>query len=75
MILVGNSCHTTDHRMITKKEAQELAQSLDLEYFETSVEDYINVSEIFERLLDKITSAGKNCYYVYTFIFNYQKVY
>ena len=43
--------------MITKEQAQELAQSQGLEYFETSTEHNINVSEIFERLTDKITES------------------
>ena len=60
MILVGNKCHLAEHRMITKEQAQELAHSQGVEYFETSAELNINVSEIFERLTDKITESISN---------------
>ena len=43
MILVGNKCDMEDERVISFERGKQLADSLGLEFFETSAKDNINV--------------------------------
>ena len=54
VILVGNKSDLTESRVITKEQGMELAQSLGIEYFETSAKDGMNVAEVVDKLLDLI---------------------
>lgn len=54
VILVGNKCDMKDERVVSKERGQELADQLNLEFFETSAKEDINVKEVFERLVDII---------------------
>jgi len=49
-ILLGNKCDMKLDRTVSTKEAQELAQSLGIDYMETSAKDSSNVDESFEKL-------------------------
>lgn len=49
-ILVGNKCDLEQEREVSKQEGIDLAQSLNLHYFETSAKNKINVSEMFNSL-------------------------
>ena len=55
MVLVGNKCDLPDGRVITREQAEELAESLGVKYFETSAKDDIDVKATFENLVDCIS--------------------
>jgi len=59
-ILLGNKCDMKLDRTVSTKEAQELAQSLGVEYVETSAKDLINVDESFEKLARMVKSRLVN---------------
>ncbi|XP_023331649.1 ras-related protein Rab-3 isoform X2 [Eurytemora carolleeae] len=54
VILVGNKCDMEDERVISYERGKHLADSLGLEFFETSAKENINVRAVFERLVDMI---------------------
>jgi len=54
IILVGNKCDMEDERAVVPDRGRQLAESLNVEFFETSAKDNINVRETFERLVDII---------------------
>ena len=54
VILVGNKCDMEDERVVTYDRGKNLADSLGLEFFETSAKDNTNVKPVFERLVDII---------------------
>jgi len=54
VILVGNKCDMEDERVISYERGKQLADSLGLEFFETSAKENINVRAVFERLVDMI---------------------
>ena len=47
VILVGNKCDMEDERVISFERGKQLADSLGLEFFETSAKDNINVRVSF----------------------------
>ena len=55
MVLVGSKSDLTGSRVITKEQGEELAQSLGVEYFETSAREDVNVKQTFETLVDLIS--------------------
>lgn len=55
MILVGNKCDLTENRAVTTEEGNEIAESLGIQYFETSAKDNINVKQTFDALVDEIS--------------------
>lgn len=54
VVLVGNKCDMEDERVISFERGRQLADSLGLEFFETSAKENINVRAVFERLVDII---------------------
>merc|ERR1712018_699029 len=54
VILVGNKSDMEDERVISFERGKQLADSLGLEFFETSAKENINVRAVFERLVDII---------------------
>lgn len=54
VVLVGNKCDMEDERVISFERGKQLADSLGLEFFETSAKENINVRAVFERLVDII---------------------
>ena len=53
VILVGNKCDMEDERVISFERGKQLADSLGLEFFETSAKDNINVRvSSFKTVLD-----------------------
>merc|ERR1719264_1257955 len=54
VILVGNKCDMEDERVISYERGKQLADSLGLDFFETSAKENINVRAVFERLVDMI---------------------
>ncbi len=55
MILVGTKCDLTESRAVSPEEGQEIAESLGVQYFETSAKDNINIKQTFEALVDEIS--------------------
>lgn len=54
MILVGNKSDMEDERVVSTERGRQLADQLQLEFFETSAKENINVKSVFERLVDII---------------------
>ena len=53
--MVGNKLDLADSRVISKENAEDLAQSLGIKYIETSAKEDINVKLTFETLVDEIS--------------------
>ena len=53
MVLVGNKSDMK--RVITREQAEGLAESLGVKYFETSAKEDVNIDEAFEVLVDLIS--------------------
>ena len=64
LVMVGNKVDLTESRTVTREQAEGLAQSLGVEYYETSAKDGVGVNEVFERLVilisEKITEDTKS---------------
>ncbi|XP_076814644.1 ras-related protein Rab-3-like isoform X2 [Clavelina lepadiformis] len=55
VIMVGNKCDMNDEdRTVETEQGQKLADQLGFEFFEASAKDNINVTEVFEKLVDLI---------------------
>lgn len=54
VILVGNKSDMEDERVVSTERGRQLADQLQLEFFETSAKENINVKSVFERLVDII---------------------
>ena len=64
-LLVGNKTDMTDRRVVSYEEAKELADSLGVEYIETSAKTAVGVEESFTKMTKSIkskivTSPGSN---------------
>ena len=53
-ILVGNRCHLSHLREVGPEDGRQLAEHLQLPYYETSSIKNINVNECFDELVDSI---------------------
>ncbi|KAI1290384.1 Ras-related protein Rab-3 [Halotydeus destructor] len=54
VILVANKCDMEEERVVSADRGRQLADQLQLEFFETSAKENINVKSVFERLVDII---------------------
>ncbi|XP_023238813.1 ras-related protein Rab-3C-like [Centruroides sculpturatus] len=54
VILVGNKCDMEDERVVSAERGKQLSMQLGLEFFETSAKENINVTTVFEHLVDGI---------------------
>ena len=52
-VLVGNKLDLED-RIVSKSEAQKLADEHGMEYFETSAKNNINIQEVMTHIMDKV---------------------
>ena len=63
-ILVGNKCDLEKQRIVSKEEANELAEKLGIKYIETSAKDTINIETLFvdtaKYLLSKQVNISGN---------------
>uniref|UniRef100_A0A6B2LM59 Uncharacterized protein n=1 Tax=Arcella intermedia TaxID=1963864 RepID=A0A6B2LM59_9EUKA len=50
VLLVGNKCDKESEREVTTKEGQELAETLDIRFIETSAKQSTNVIEAFTKM-------------------------
>lgn len=55
LVLVGNKSDLTQQRVIQLDRAQETADQLGVQYFETSAKDNINIKEVVDYLVDLIS--------------------
>ena len=53
-ILVGNRCHLSHLREVQPEDGRQLAEHLQLPYYETSSIKNININECFDELVDSI---------------------
>ena len=54
VVLVGNKCDLTESRVVTPDQCRELAQSLGIQFFETSVKDDTNIKNVFDYLVGAV---------------------
>merc|ERR1712139_410170 len=67
-ILIGNKCDMTDKKVVDTRRGQELAESYDIKFFETSAKNNINVEQAFysiardikKRLMDAEPKGGES---------------
>ena len=53
-ILVGNRCHMSQLREVQPEEGRQLAEHLQLPFYETSTTKNINLNECFDELVDSL---------------------
>ena len=58
-VLVGNKSDLTESRVVTPEQCRELAQSVGMEYFETSVKEDINVKEVIDYIIEALEGPEK----------------
>ncbi|XP_058472223.1 ras-related protein Rab-15-like isoform X1 [Solea solea] len=56
-MLVGNKCDDELRRQVTKEQGSKLAQSYDMEFFETSASNNSNIREAFTRVTELVLQA------------------
>ncbi|CAK9439097.1 uncharacterized protein LODBEIA_P33210 [Lodderomyces beijingensis] len=54
MILVGNKCDLQYQRQVEESEGRKLAHKLNVQFYETSVKENVNIASTFECLIDEI---------------------
>ena len=50
----GNKCHLQDEKIVSKERGQNLADEYEMNFFETSAKNDINVTEAFRSLVKEI---------------------
>ena len=58
VVLFGNKCDDKEHIVVKEEEINKIKNQYNLQYFETSAKENINVKELFEHLI-KITIVNK----------------
>lgn len=53
-ILIGNRCHLSHLREVLPEEGKNLAEHLQMPFYESSTEKNININECFDELVDSI---------------------
>ena len=53
-ILVGNRCHMSHLREVQLEDGKQLAEHLQLPFYETSTTQNINIDECFDELVDSL---------------------
>ena len=57
MVLIGNKCDCPDKK-VSAERGQQLADELEVGFFETSAKERINVDESFSYILERILASG-----------------
>ena len=60
VILVGNKCDFEEKRQVSKEEGEQLAQELNLPFFECSAKENKNINEAFNGLIAKLIINYQN---------------
>ena len=60
VILVGNKCDLEEKRQVSKEEGEQLAQELNLPFFECSAKENKNINEAFNGLVAKLIINYQN---------------
>jgi Ras-related protein Rab-3C len=55
--LVGNKCDLKDMRVVDYEKGVKLANSYELQFFETSAKDNINIKEVFISIAKDLVAA------------------
>ena len=53
-ILVGNKIDLTDERIISKEQAQQMADSANMKYYDASAKSNINIDTFMEDLMQQV---------------------
>jgi len=53
-VLVGNKLDLEAERVVSKSEAQKIANEHGMEYFETSAKNNHNIQEVMQHIMDKV---------------------
>ena len=56
-ILIGNKCDLKEERVISYEKGKELADSLNMEYYETSTKDNIEIENVIKGITDSILKS------------------
>ena len=59
-MLVGNKADLQNERVITKEQAEQLANELKCPYYETSTKENVNVHMLFEEMVALIHPQDQN---------------
>ena len=59
MIILGSKCDIVEGRVVSHEELQKEADSLNVELFETSAKQNINVDKAFGSIMDKVYNICK----------------
>jgi small GTP-binding protein len=54
LIIVANKCDLINEREVDKTEIENRAKEINVEYFETSAKENINIDEAFNTIIDKV---------------------
>lgn len=57
-ILIGNKCDILNRRKVSIEEATEFADSLDIDYIETSAKDNLNIEKMYMTIVEKINKKN-----------------
>ena len=60
IILIGNKCDLDEEREVSFEEGKKKADSYQIDFYETSAKNNINVENVFKYLTDKIVQMNKN---------------
>jgi small GTP-binding protein len=60
LILAGNKADLADHRQVSAEKAQQLADKLNLMYFETSAKSGSNIKTMFNEMAKRVTGIETN---------------
>ena len=60
IILIGNKCDLDEEREVSFEEGKKKADSYQIDFYETSAKNNINVENVFKYLTDKIVQMNQN---------------
>ena len=60
ILLMGNNCDLEDKRQVSYQEGKDFAAKNNLNFFEASAKDNINIKEAFELLTEEMINSDQN---------------